>query len=157
MRVTNLLKVLRATRVTASRRWPLVCKCSPVHRSAMSLIFFALPQERIISSRTIGRPSRPPTRCINRRRSRRHHLDPDHPNRARPPLLGPARDSRSHHRSPYQLGRRYSNLAPDLSALRHSHPCIVHHVTEPRHPILAWVISLLLLHERLVLQRNPMA
>ena len=82
----------------------------------MSLIFFALPQKRIISSRTTGRPSRPPTRCINRRRSRRHHLDPDHPNLARPPLLGPAQDSRSHHRSPYQLGRRYSNLAPDLSA-----------------------------------------
>src|SRR5438132_1514048 len=28
MRVTNLLKVLRATRVTASRRLPLVRKCS---------------------------------------------------------------------------------------------------------------------------------
>src|SRR5205807_1772164 len=107
----------------------------------MSLIFFALPQKRIISSRTIGRPSRPPTRCINRRRSRRHHLDPDHPNLARPPLLGRGQDSRSHHRSPYQLGRRYSNLAPDLSALRHTHPCIVHRISELRHPKLVRVIS----------------
>src|SRR5713101_72412 len=154
MRVTNLLKVLRATRVTASRRLPLVRKSSPVHRSAMSLIFFGLPQKHIISSRTTGRPSRPPTRCINRRRSRGHHLDPDHPNRARPPLLGPAQDSRSHHRSPYQLGRRYSNLAPDLSDETLSS---VHRVSELRHPTLAWVNSLLLLHERLVLQRNPMA
>src|SRR5438270_11331002 len=41
--------------------------------------------------------------------------------------------------------------------MRLSQPCIVHRVSELRHPTLAWVNSFLLLHERLVLQRNPMA
>ena len=49
-------------------------------------------------------------------------------------------NKRGHFKSPrrslYRLGRQYSNLAPDLSALRRTHPCIVHRVSELRHPRL---------------------
>src|SRR2546425_3142655 len=136
MRVTNLLKVLRETRGDRESKMAANAEMLSGSKDPLTVSFTALLEKRFISSRNTRKPSRSPMRCINRRRSRRHCLGRDRPNPARRRFLSLAQDSESPCRSLYRLGRRYSNLAPDLSALRHTHPCIVRRVSELRHPKL---------------------
>jgi hypothetical protein len=144
MWMTNLLKVLRATRGGLERIYGSVCEPKMAAYAEMRPgppISANEPRfrsdQKSTSSPVEQQEGQADRHCdVQTEQITRQSLDPDRPDPAQARFLGPVQDSESPPRSLYRLGCRYSNLAPDSSPLRHTHPCIVYRVSELRHPKL---------------------